>query len=113
MSDIRDLMQGRLLPEIETIHAIFARHITVECETCRGEWNMQEDAMRMKYRQWIHLRVVRFDRVVVPVQRGCEDLSTVLCCVSSVLFCACEQSLSEMSSTIDAATARRVHRIHT
>ena len=36
MEDLTELAAGRLLPEIDSIFHIFRRHITQECEICRG-----------------------------------------------------------------------------
>ncbi|VDM39867.1 unnamed protein product [Toxocara canis] len=36
VADLRDLAEGRLLPEIEQIVAIFEEHITRDCLLCRG-----------------------------------------------------------------------------
>lgn len=36
LSDLRDLMEDRLIPEIEQIFTVFFNHITKECEICQG-----------------------------------------------------------------------------
>jgi len=36
IADLREILQGRLLIELEMIYAVFERHITVDCEICRG-----------------------------------------------------------------------------
>ncbi|GMT19499.1 hypothetical protein PFISCL1PPCAC_10796, partial [Pristionchus fissidentatus] len=36
MAEMRDLVSGKLLEEMEDIHHVFTKHITEECETCMG-----------------------------------------------------------------------------
>lgn len=36
LADLRDLVEGRLIPEIEQIVSIFAEHITRDCLICQG-----------------------------------------------------------------------------
>ncbi|GMS89409.1 hypothetical protein PENTCL1PPCAC_11584 [Pristionchus entomophagus] len=36
MAEMRDIVSGKLLEELEDIHQVFMKHITEECETCKG-----------------------------------------------------------------------------
>ncbi|CAP33540.1 Protein CBG15211 [Caenorhabditis briggsae] len=36
LKELRELCEGKLLPELEQIHTVFRKHIEEECETCAG-----------------------------------------------------------------------------